>query len=68
MSAVLAPLLGRQLAMERANNIAQVLVFSADDPEGVALGMLREMGLADPATVANEVGRAWETGIEEAVA
>ena len=68
MSAVLVPLLGRQLAMERANNIAQVLVFTDDDPARVAQGMLRGMGLSDLTSIASEVRQAWESGIEEAVA
>lgn len=60
MSAVLEPLLGIELALERANNIAQVLVFSVGhDPVNVALGMLRSTGITDVGAVANEVGRAW---------
>jgi hypothetical protein len=60
MSAILEPLLGFENALERANNIAQVLVFGANhDPARVALGMLERTGLSDPRAVAEEVGRAW---------
>ncbi len=65
MSAVLEPLLGWELALERANNIAQVLVFSADDVGGVAFGMLRCTGLSDARAVADEVARAWHRGVDE---
>ena len=63
MCAVLEPLLGLELARERANNIAQVLVLAEHDPERVALGMLRGTGLGDLQRVANEVSRAWYDGI-----
>jgi hypothetical protein len=66
MSAVLEPLLGSETALERANNIAQVLVFCANhDPVRVALGMLERVGLANPHAVAEEVGRAWRRGVGE---
>ena len=65
MSAVLEPLLGSELALERANNIAQVLVFAAEDVAGVAFGMLRSVGLEDVGRVADEVARAWHRGVEE---
>ena len=61
--AVLEPLLGQELARERANNIAQVLVLSEYDPVHVALGMLRGTGLGELARVANDVARAWRDGI-----
>lgn len=61
--AVLEPLLGPELARERANNIAQVLVLSEHDPAHVALGMLRGTGLADLPRIASEVSRAWRYGI-----
>ncbi len=67
MKAVLEPLLGAELALERANNIAQVLVFAADDVSGVALGMLRSTGLTDPRAVADEVARAWQRGVEDSL-
>jgi hypothetical protein len=63
MSAVLEPLLGFELARERANNIAQVLALATHDPEAVALGMLRSTGLSDIAPIAAEVARAWHTGV-----
>ena len=60
ISAVLEPLLGFETALERANNIAQVLAFGVShDPAHVALGMLDRVGLPDPGAVAQEVGRAW---------
>lgn len=66
MSAVLEPLLGSEVALERANNIAQVLVFGVNhDPTHVAYGMLSRVGLNDPHSVAEEVGRAWCRGIGE---
>ena len=61
--AVLEPLLGDELARERANNIAQVLVLSEHDPAHVALGMLRGTGLGDLARVASDVARAWRDGV-----
>lgn len=67
MSAVLEPLLGFELALERANNIAQVLVFSVDDVAGVAFGMLRSTGLADARQVADLVAQAWQRGVEESM-
>jgi hypothetical protein len=61
--AVLEPLLGVELARERANNIAQVLVLADHDPEHVAFGMLRGTGLGDLPRIAGEVSRAWHDGI-----
>jgi hypothetical protein len=66
--AVLEPLLGQELARERANNIAQVLVLSGHDPAHVALGMLRGTGLGDLPRVASEVSRAWRDGIGSVLA
>jgi hypothetical protein len=63
MCAVLEPLLGSELARERANNIAQVLALSTHDPEHVAIGMLRGTGLGDVAEIAAKVSRAWLDGI-----
>lgn len=65
MSAVLEPLLGFELALERANNIAQVLALSVEDVAGVAFGMLRSTGLLDARSVAQEVAQAWHRGVEE---
>jgi hypothetical protein len=65
MSAVLEPLLGFELARERANNIAQVLLFSADDAVRVAFGMLKSTGLENPLSVAEEVTHAWHVGVRE---
>jgi hypothetical protein len=59
MCDVLEPLLGLELARERANNIAQVLALAARDPERVAFGMLRDSGLSDLAPVAAALARAW---------
>lgn len=63
--AVLEPLLGFELARERANNIAQVLAIAARDPERVALEMLRRTGLGDVAGVAEQVSHAWSAGVRE---
>ena len=63
MCAVLEPLLGLELARERANNIAQVLVLAEQDPERVAFGMLRGTGLGDLGRIAGEVSRAWHDGL-----
>lgn len=63
MCAVLEPLLGSELARERANNIAQVLALAEHDPEHVAAGMLRGTGLGDLQRIAAEVSRAWRTGV-----
>lgn len=63
MCSVLEPLLGFELARERANNIAQVLALATHDPESVASGMLRSTGLSDVAPIAAEVARAWHTAI-----
>lgn len=63
MCAVLEPLLGRELARERANNIAQVLALSEHDPERVAAGMLRGTGLGDLTSIASQVSQAWLDGI-----
>ena len=67
MSEVLEPLLGSELALERANNIAQVLVFAAEDVAGVAFGMLRSTGLTDARAVADEVARAWHRGLADSL-
>ena len=61
--AVLEPLLGFELARERANNIAQVLALAERDPERVALDMLRRTGLGDIAYVAEQVSLAWFAGV-----
>jgi hypothetical protein len=63
--AVLEPLLGYELARERANNIAQVLAIATRDPERVALEMLRRTGLGDVTAVAELVARAWSAGVFE---
>jgi hypothetical protein len=65
MSAVLEPLLGYELGRERANNIAQVFLFSVDDAVKVAFSMLRGTGVADPLAVAEAVARAWQDGVRE---
>jgi len=63
MTEVLEPLLGFELARERANNIAQVLALASHDPEHVALGMLRSVGLSDVGPVAAELSRAWRAAL-----
>lgn len=62
---VLEPLLGFELARERANNIAQVLAIAERDPERVALDMLGRTGLGDVAHVAERVSHAWHAGLRE---
>jgi len=61
MTEVLKPYLGPNLALERANNIAQALVFGCEDPTHVALEMLNRTGINNTSAVAAEVGRAWMT-------
>ncbi|MFT3928371.1 MAG: hypothetical protein QM778_37935 [Myxococcales bacterium] len=63
VSAVLEPLLGFELGRERANNIAQVLIFSPEDAVCIAFGMLKSTGLLDPSAVAEEVAEAWAQGV-----
>ena len=63
VSEVLEPLIGEAAALERANNIAQALVFGAHDPAKVATDMLRHSGIKDPTAVAVQVDRAWREGI-----
>lgn len=63
--AVLEPLLGFELARERANNIAQVLAIAEHDPKRVALDMLRRTGLGDLARVAEQISHAWFAGVRE---
>lgn len=64
MCAVLEPLLGFELARERANNIAQVLAIAQHDPERVAFTMLRGTGLGDLKRIAYEVACAWSSALE----
>jgi hypothetical protein len=63
ISAVLEPLLGYELGRERANNIAQVLIFAPEDAVCIAFGMLKGTGLLNPAAVAEQVADAWEQGV-----
>jgi hypothetical protein len=63
VNAVLEPLLGFELARERANNIAQVLIFSPEDAVCIAFGMLKGTGLLNARAVAEEVAEAWEQGV-----
>ncbi len=51
--------LGSQLALERANNIAQVLVFEVEDPVEVALAMLRNEPIDNIDDVVRQVAEAW---------
>ncbi len=66
MSSVLSRFLSRELALERANNIAQALVFCPEDPERMALRMLRSTELANVENIAKEVADAWCWGVYEA--
>jgi hypothetical protein len=56
---VLEPHLGASCALERANNIAQALVFEDVEPRGVALEMLRTLPRELRANLAELVTRAW---------
>lgn len=63
VSAVLEPLLGFELARERANNIAQMLLFGPHDATCIACGMLEKAGLQNPDAVAEAVVDAWQEGV-----
>jgi hypothetical protein len=60
---VLEPHLGATHALERANNIAQALVLTDDDPAHIALEMLGKTGLRNTSEVAAEVGQVWLSSI-----
>lgn len=64
--AVLSPYLGSNLALERANNIAQALIMGSDDIRAVTSEMLRNTGVKDIETLVSQVVHAWDiatTGI-----
>jgi hypothetical protein len=65
MCSVLEPLLGFELARERANNIAQVLAILPEDPYEVARTMLGRSGLSELDHTAGRVAEAWEQGVSE---
>jgi hypothetical protein len=65
MCGVLEPVLGSELARERANNIAQVLAILPGDPYEVALSMLSRIALDDMPSLAARVADAWELGVAE---
>lgn len=56
---VLEPHLGPSCALERANNIAQALVFEDVEPRTVALEMLRQVPRELRSSLADLVTRAW---------
>ena len=56
---VLEAHLESKLALERANNIAQVLVFEVEDPVEVTLAMLRNEPIDDIDDVVRQVVEAW---------
>ena len=56
---VLEPHLGPAHALERANNIAQALVFGDTEPRGVAFEMLRTLPSDVRSQLAEAVNRAW---------
>jgi hypothetical protein len=56
---VLEPHLGPVHALERANNIAQALVFADTEPRCVAFEMLRQVPSEMRAALAEAVTRAW---------
>ncbi|MBN1654773.1 MAG: hypothetical protein JXA30_13460 [Deltaproteobacteria bacterium] len=64
---VLEPHLGPSNALERANNIAQALAFTDDDPAHVALEMLGKTGLANTREVAAKVGQVWLLSLNQDV-
>ena len=66
MSAVLARFFEKELARERANDIAQALVFRPADPVRIATRMLRNAGIPNVGAVAQELGEAWQHGVIEA--
>jgi hypothetical protein len=59
---VLEPHLGASCALERANNIAQALVFVDVEPHGVALEMLRQLPRELRMSLADQVTAAWLEG------
>jgi hypothetical protein len=65
ISEVLSRFLEDELALERANNIAQALLFSTEEPEEIALQMLRGTGLTNLQQVARAVSQAWSHGVIE---
>jgi hypothetical protein len=56
---VLEPHLGPVHALERANNIAQALVFADAEPRGVAFEMLRQLPSEVRSVLADAVTDAW---------
>lgn len=56
---VLAPHLGENVALERANNIVQALAFDDVEPQRVAFDMLRQVPESERAQLARQVQRAW---------
>lgn len=56
---VLEPHLGPVHALERANNIAQALVFADTEPRGVAFEMLRTLPSDMRTALADAVKQAW---------
>lgn len=68
MSAVLEPLLGFELARERANNLAQMLILGPSDVICIACGMLQKTGIENAVAVAEAVLCAWHEGIRAAEA
>jgi hypothetical protein len=64
---VLEPHLGATHALERANNIAQALALSDDDPTRIALEMLGKTGLSNTSEVAAEVGQVWLLSITQEI-
>lgn len=61
--AALTPHLGPNLALERANNIAQALVMGSEDIRGIILDMLRNTGAEDIETMVTQVVHAWDSTI-----
>jgi hypothetical protein len=66
MSVVLSRFFEKELARERANDIAQALVFRPTDPVYIAKTMLRNAGIPNVSAVAQELGEAWLHGVIEA--
>jgi hypothetical protein len=59
IQATLSPYLGSNLALERANNIAQALMMGSDDIRSITSEMLRNTGIEDIDKLASQIVRAW---------
>jgi len=60
IQAALTPHLGSNLALERANNIAQAMMMGSNDIRAITLEMLRNTGAKDIESLVSQVVRAWD--------